>query len=166
MRRQATIGAMLGAGLLVLVAGPEAGSRGWVVPLKSSVSVRGGPGAALSARPQAEIAGPANGIYCGSVVENGVGVHDLGGFPAGLHMIVTVESFSDGFNPAAAVLVATVGEKAANNVRVAYFYDNDSGGDNDAKVDFVTPQAGTYVLIVNDYADAMVGCYRYQLVVE
>ena len=146
--------AMLGVGL-------EGAQRGWTMGGKASgrSTTRGG---ALVAKPQAAIGGGANGIYCTPDTANGVGVHHLGGLPAGLSVTVTVESYSDRFNPAAAVIVATVGEKGGNNVKTAAFYDNDSGGDNDAKIDFVTPQSGDYILLVGDYTDAYTGCYRYE----
>ena len=117
-------------------------------------------------RPQASIGSAANGVYCIPDVENGVGIHDLGALPAGLRVTVTVESYVDRFNPAAAVIVATVGEKASNNVKATTFYDNDSGGENDSKIEFVTPQAGNYILLVGDYTDANYGCYRYEVAVR
>jgi hypothetical protein len=146
--------AMLGAGL-------EGAQRGWTMGGKASG--RSATGGALVAKPQASIGGGANGIYCTPASENGVGVHHLGGLPAGLGVTVTVESYTDQFNPVAAVIVATVGEKGGNNVKTATFYDNDSGGDNDSKIAFVTPQSGDYVLLVGDYTDAYAGCYRYEV---
>jgi len=167
MRRRLTGMALIVVGGLLFVAGIEAGSRAWVVPLKSSATAARIPTvAALSVRSAAEIAGPANGLYCGSPVENGVAVHDLGGLPAGLQVTVTVQPFTDEFHPAAAVLVATLGEKAANNVQVTTFYDDDRGDSPDVRVEFVTPRTGTYLLLVNDFADMMVGCYRYQVAVQ
>lgn len=166
MRRLGLI-AGLGLGVALLgAASIEAVQRGWVLPLKTATRAASGVrSGVLVARPQATIGGDANGVYCAHPSENGVGIHDLGAFPAGFHVVVTVESFTDGFNPVAAVVVPTVGEKAANTVRVATFYDNDSGGENDAKIDFVTPQAGNYVLFVGDFTDAVAGCYRYQVLV-
>ena len=120
----------------------------------------------LVARPQASIVGSANGLYCTPNIENGVAIHDIGGISAGLHVTVTVASFSAGFDPAAAVIGAMVGQKAGNTVKTATFYDNDSGGDKDAKIDFVAPQTGNYVLIVGDYADVSTGCYRYEVAVR
>jgi hypothetical protein len=121
---------------------------------------------AVIVRPQAEIGGQANGIYCTPPTTNGVGVHDLGGLPSGLNVTVTVEALSDAFDPAAAVLLPMVGEGAGNNVKTTTFYDNDSGGEKDAKIAFVTPQSGNYILVVNDYTDATAGCYRYEVILR
>jgi len=150
---------LIGAAV-TLGAGLGAAQRGWTVPGKSSAS------GTLVARPQASIVGSANGIYCTPSIENGVAIHDIGGLPAGLHVTVTVASSSAGFDPAAAVIGAMVGQKAGNSIRTATFYDNDSGGDKDAKIDFVTPHTGNYVLIVGDYADISTGCYRYEVTVR
>jgi hypothetical protein len=167
MRRRVMRVALIVVGGLLLVVGIEAGTRAWVIPLKSAAAAGRIPTvAALSVRSSAEIAGPANGLYCGSPVENGVAVHDLGGFPAGVQVTVTVQPFTDEFHPAAAVLVATLGEKAANNVQVTTFYDDDRGDSSDVRVEFVTPRTGTYLLLVNDFADTIVGCYRYQVAVQ
>jgi hypothetical protein len=119
----------------------------------------------LVARRRAAIGGDANGVYCAHPAENGVGVHDLGALPSGLHVVVTVESYTDGFNPVAGVVVPMLGERAANTIKVGTFYDNNSGGENDAKIDFVTLQAGNYVLFVGDFTDGVAGCYRYQLLI-
>ena len=147
----ATLGAVL-----------SAAQRGWTLPGKSS----GGSTArssAIVAKPQASIGGAANGVYCTPASDNGVGIHHIGGIPAGLNVTVTVQSNSVGFNPVAAVVVALVGEKAGNTVKVSTFYDNDSGGQGDAKVDFVAPQTGDYILLVGDYTDTSTGCYRYEV---
>jgi hypothetical protein len=150
----------------LLAAGIQAAQRGWVMPLKKSTSsvsaVRSG---VLVTRPRAAIGVDANGIYCVAPTENGVGIHDLGAIPAGFHVVLTVESYSEGFDPVAAVVVTTLGEKAANTVKVTTFYDNDSGGEGDARVDFVTPQDGNYILLVGDFTDTVVGCYRYQILI-
>ena len=114
-------------------------------------------------RPQAEIAGPADGIHCTAATDNGVGVHNLGFLPAGISAALTVESFSQDFDPVAAVIVATLGENGGNAIRTTTFYDDNSGGDKDPRIEFVTPVGGTYLLLVNDLRDAVVGCYRYQL---
>lgn len=167
MGRNWTMASVVATGVLLLVAGLQAGQRAWGVQLKSKAGVAAsGPRTAWSSSPRASIGALANGLYCGSPFENGVGVHDLGGLPSGLHVTVTVESYTDGFDPAAAVLVASLGQKAGDTVAVKTFYDNDSGGSGDARVDFVTPQAGTYLLVVNDYTDSMAGCYRYQMSIE
>ena len=151
--------------VVTLGAGLVAAQRGWTIPGKSSgrSTARS---SAVVARPQASIGGAANGVYCTPNTENGVGIHHIGGIPAGLNVTVTVESFSDGFNPAAAVVVALVGEKAANNVKVSTFYDNDSGGEGDSKVTFVAPQTGDYILLVGDYTDVSTGCYRYEVAIR
>jgi hypothetical protein len=147
-------------GVILFAAGVGAAQRGWVLSLRKT-----GPAAHSGIlRPQASIGTTANGIYCTSPAENGVGIHDIGAIPSGIHVIVIVESYTDGFNPVAGVVVATLGQKAANTVKLASFYDNDSGGNSDAKIDFVTPQEGNYLLIVGDYTDAIAGCYRYQVV--
>jgi hypothetical protein len=114
-------------------------------------------------RPRAEITGPADGIHCTAATDNGVGVHNLGFLPAGLSAALTVESFSQDFDPVAAVIVATLGENGGNTIRTTTFYDDNSGGDKDPRIEFVTPVGGTYLLLVNDLRDAVVGCYRYQL---
>ncbi len=168
--RRVRLVAVLALGAAVFVAaGIDAAQRGWVLPLKAAATpgpmpvMRGG---FLVARPQAEISGIANGVYCAHPAENGVGIHDLGALPAGMHVVVTVESFSEDFDPVATVLVPTIGEKAANTAKIVTFYDNDSGGDKDARVDFVTPQSGNYLLLVGDFTDAVMGCYRYQVVIQ
>jgi hypothetical protein len=72
----------------------------------------------ITLRPQAISVG-ANGIYCPDMSEGAVGVHDLGWLPAGLNVVVTVESSTTtaSFDPVAAVIVAAVGEGAGNTVR-------------------------------------------------
>ena len=151
-------------GLALFAAGIEASQRGRVLavkgPAQTMVPTRGG---AITIGPQADIGGDAAGLYCATPVENGVKTHDLGGLPAGIRVVVTVEGFSVGFDPVAAVSVVSLGQKAANNVRFTNFYDNDSGGEGDARVEFVTPQSGIYVLHVGDFADATAGCYRYHV---
>ena len=159
MTRKRINGLVVIGAVVILCAGLQAAQRGWTIPGKSSGARSG----ALVARPQASIGGGANGVYCTPGVENGVGVHDIGGLPAGLSVTVTVESFSVGFDPVAAVVVATAGQKAGNTVKTTAFYDNDSGGEKDAKIAFVTPQGGNYILLVGDYTDAVPGCYRYEV---
>jgi hypothetical protein len=152
---------LIGA-VVTLGAGLGAAQRGWTVPGKSSATGS----RTLVARPQAQIVNSANGMYCTPAIENGVDIHDIGGLSAGLHVTVTVQSFSDGFDPAAAVIGAMVGQKAGNTVKTATFYDNDSGGNKDAMIDFVTPQTGNYLLVVGDYTDVTTGCYRYEVVIR
>jgi hypothetical protein len=95
--------------------------------------------------------------------DDAVGVHDLGWIPVGFNVAITVESYTENaFDPVAAVIVASLGQKAGNAVKVTTFYDNDSAGDKDARVSFVTPQAGTYLLLVTDFPAQTGGCYRYQ----
>ena len=55
------------------------------------------------------------------------------------------------------------GSEEGLSVKTNTFYDNDSGGDKNAKVSFVTPQNGTYLLLVTDYPGTSPGCYRYQV---
>jgi hypothetical protein len=148
----------LGVALLVGVT-IQAAQRGWIVTLKSAT----GRPASLVVGPRAEIGGQANGIYCTPSTINGVGIHDLGGLPSGVSVTVTVEGLSEGFDPAAAVVVPMVGEAAGNNIRTTTYYDNDSGGDRDAKIAFVTSQPGSFVLFVNDFTDKTPGCYRYEV---
>ena len=113
------------------------------------------------------VAGPAGGLYCPDMTEGAFGVHDLGWIPAGFNVEVNIEAMSDnGFDPVATVFVATMGTPGANTVKMTTFYDNDSGGGKDAKVTFVAPQAGTYVLLVADISGDKVGCYRYQAAVR
>ena len=165
MTRKWINGLVVIGGVLMLGAALQGAQRGWVMPGKSSgrSTVRSG---AIVAGPQASITGAANGLYCTPDIENGVGIHDIGGLPAGLHVTVIVESYSDGFDPVAAVVGAMVGQKAGNTVKTATFYDNDSGGDKDAKIDFVTSQTGNYLLIVGDYTDVSTGCYRYEVAIR
>ena len=76
---------------------------------------------------------------------------------------VNVESYSDNeFDPVAAVVVASLGLAGGNSIKTNTFFDNDSGGGKDARISFVTPQAGTYVLFVADNSVKFPGCYRYQ----
>jgi len=154
-RRTTTV--TFGVALLIGVT-IQAAQHGWVVSLKPSERQ----GAAI-VRPQAEIGGLANGIYCTPLTINGVGVHDIGGLPSGVSVTVTVKGLTEGFDPVAAVVVPMLGEPAGNNIRTATYYDNDSGGDRDAKITFVTPQSGNYILFVNDYTDKTTGCYRYEV---
>jgi len=118
------------------------------------------------ARARAQIGGGANGVYCTAPWTNGITVHDLGFMPAGFGVTVTVESFNDDFNPVAAVVVPVIGQAAANTVKTTTFYDDDSGGDRDPRIEFVAPQDGTYLLMVNDLTDGVVGCYRYQVMLR
>ena len=109
------------------------------------------------------VLGPATGLYCPDMSDGAFGVHDLGWIPAGLNVEVNVESYSENdFDPVAGVVVATMGVSGANNIKATTFYDNDSGGGNDVKITFVSPQAGTYVLFVTDNSGKTAGCYRYQ----
>ena len=163
-RRLTVLNVTLFAATLVVV-GVEAAQRPWFMPLKAGASAAGRSGFMRAVRPQATIGSDANGIYCISPATNGVGIHDLGAIPTGFHVVLTVHSYTDGFNPVAAVIVPTLGQKASNNVRIANFYDDDSGGSGDPKIDFVTPQEGNYILIVGDYTDTVVGCYRYQALI-
>jgi hypothetical protein len=117
-------------------------------------------------RPRAQIGGGANGVYCTAPWTNGITVHDLGFMPAGVGVAVTVEGISPDFNPVAAILVPSIGQAAANTIKTTTFYDDDSGGDSDPRVEFVTPTDGTYLLMVNDLTDATVGCYRYQVMLR
>lgn len=158
MDRQTTLVA-LGVALLIGVT-IQGAQRGWVVSLKSSADARQG---AAIVGPRAEIGGQANGIYCTPQTTNGVSVHDIGGLPSGVSVTVTVEGLTDGFDPVAAVVAPMIGESAGNNIRTTTYYDNDSGGDRDAKIAFVTPQSGNYILLVNDYTDKTAGCYRYEV---
>ena len=63
-------------------------------------------------------------------------------------------------------LITGFGQPAGNTIKTTTFYDNDSGGDGDPRIEFVTPQAGTYLLMVNDLTDEALGCYRYQVAVQ
>lgn len=157
-QRVATV--VLGLGVLAFAAGSGMAAQGWFLSLKQGPEARS---RVLTVSPRAMIGGDANGVYCVSPTENGVGIHDLGALPSGLHVVVTVESYSDNFNPVAAVVVATLGEKASNAARITHFYDNDTGGDGDARIDFVAPQSGNYILLVGDFTDKVAGCYRYQV---
>ena len=148
--------------VIACCAAVEADQRGWVMPMKTS-----GFASLAITRPQASIGGPSNGLYCTSPTENGVTVSDLGSLPAGLHVQITIQSLTttNGFNPVAAVVVARMGAKAGNTIQTSTFYDDDSGGVQDPRLDFVTPFGGNYLLLVNDNTDATIGCYRYQMVI-
>ena len=114
--------------------------------------------------PQAEIAGPASGIYCPDMTEKAVGLHDLGWLPSGRDVTVVVESVTGApFDPVATVIVVGLGVPAGNSAKATTFYDNDSGGDRDPQIAFVTPQEGTYLLLVGDNSGSGGGCYRYQV---
>ena len=154
---------LFAAGLVVV--GIEAAQRPYFMPLKAGASTVARSSVMRAVRPQATIGSDANGICCISPATNGVGIHDLGAIPTGMDVVVTVDSYTDGFNSVAGVIVPTLGQKASNNVRSANFYDDDSGGSGDPKIDFVTPQEGNYILLVGDYTDTVVGCYRYQLLI-
>ena len=148
-------------GAVVLAASTAAGQHLWKSPGKASGESE--PIRPITFRPQS-IGGGSNGIYCPDMSEDAVGVHDLGWLPAGRNVTVTVEaSTTNGFDPVAAVIVAAIGEKAGNSVKTNTFYDNDSGGGKDARISFVTPQDGTYLLMVSDYPGKLPGCYRYQV---
>lgn len=159
-----TIGMAFVALFVTCAASVEGVQRAWL-GLGKKQTIR--PGAVTRVaepvvRPRAEIGGGANGVYCTQPWTNGVTVHDLGFIPAGFSVTVTVESFSAELNPVAAVLVPSLGQPAGNTLKTTTFYDDDSGGDRDARIDFVAPQDGTYILMVNDVTDGAVGCYRYQ----
>lgn len=160
------IGVIVASGILVLGGVVEGAQRGWTISLKPLGSTATTHGVTAIVAPQATIGGPANGIFCTSAVENGVSVQELGGLPAGIHVTVNLQSFSTDFNPVAAVIVSKMGANGANNIQTTTFYDDDSGGGSDPKVDFVTPHAGVYLLLVNDKTDANVGCFRYQLTLQ
>ena len=164
-RRRLLVGLAIGTAVFA-AAGLEAAQRGWVLRVKPEASSASTTRAtALVSRPQAIIGADANGIYCAHQAENGVGIHDIGAIPAGMHVVVTVESYTEEFDPVAAVVSPALGARVANTVNLVSFYDNDSGGDRDAKIDFVTPRAGNYLLFVGDNTDAVAGCYRYQVII-
>lgn len=156
---------LLTASVVVTVGGSLHAQRAWQgrakpVARPSSISS----GLVRPIRPHAEISGPADGIHCTAATDNGVGVHNLGFIPSGVPLAITVESFSSqDFDPVAAVVVATLGENGGNNVRTTTYYDDNAGGDKDPRIELVTPVGGTYLLLVNDLRDAVVGCYRYQV---
>ena len=136
------LGIILVIGCALLPPATAQTKHGWKSPAKAS-------GRAEPIRPTATnpVGRSANGIYCPDMSDDAVGVHDLGWLPSGFNVAITVESYSENaFDPVAAVIVANVGQKAGNAVKVTTFYDNDSAGDKDARVSFVTPQAGTYLL--------------------
>ena len=146
----------------------EGGQRGWpTVGKKRTVSApRATSRVQAIVRPQEAISGGSNGAYCTSPWDNGIAVHDLGFIPAGFNVTVDVESFSDDFNPVAAIIVPMIGQPAANTIKTTTFYDDDSGGGSDPRIDFVAPQSGTYLLLVNDLTDSVPGCYRYKVVLR
>jgi hypothetical protein len=148
-------------GCAMLATNQASGQHRW--KSEPRASTRAEPIRPATAGPRASIGGGSNGIYCPDLSDDAIGVHDLGWIPAGMNVAVTVESYSDNaFDPVAEVMVAALGEKAGNMVKTTTFYDNDSGGDKDARVSLTTAQAGTYLLLVSDYAGKNPGCYRYQ----
>lgn len=153
--------AMVMLGCAVFTANEATGQHRWNSEEKASSRVE--PIRPVTAGPRASIGGGSNGIYCPDLADDAIGVHDLGWIPSGMNVVVTVDANSNNsFDPVAAVVVAALGEKAGNTVKTTTFYDNDSGGDKDARVSFTTPQAGTYLLLVTDYTGKSPGCYRYQ----
>jgi hypothetical protein len=161
MNNKLQMGLVVTLACVVLAASTAVGQHLW----KPRVKVPGELEAIrpITVRPQS-ISGGSNGLYCPDMSEDAVGVHDLGWLPSGRNVTVIVESNTTSeFDPVAAVVVATVGQKAGNSVKTNTFYDNDSGGDKNAKVSFVTPQNGTYLLLVTDYPGTSPGCYRYQV---
>ncbi len=153
----AKIGLVIVLGCGSFVATAVAAQHQWNSPAKAAEAL-----APQLVRPHA-VLGPATGLYCPDMTEGAVGVHDLGWIPAGLNVEINVEAASrNEFDPVAAVVVASLGAAAANNVKATTFYDNDSGGVKDARISFVAPQAGTYVLMITDNSGKNPGCYRYQ----
>jgi hypothetical protein len=145
----------------------EGGQRGWPIGKKRTMSApRTTSRVEAIVRPQEVISGASNGGYCASPWDNGIAVHELGFIPAGVSVTVNVQSLSDDFNPVAAVIVPTIGQPAANTIKTTTFYDDDSGGGRDPRINFVAPQSGTYLLLVNDLTDSVAGCYRYQVVLR
>ena len=148
-------------GALALASGTAAAQHQRIPPVKSSSQTA--PVRPIT-RPQAEIGGPASGIYCPDMTEKAVGLHDLGWLPSGRDVTVVVESVTGApFDPVATVIVVGLGVPAGNTAKATTFYDNDSGGDKDPQIAFVTPQEGTYVLLVGDNSGSGGGCYRYQV---
>ena len=126
-------------------------------------------GRAVSDPAIAAILGPANGIYCPDMTENAVGMHDLGWLPAGVNVTVNVARSGPAdstFDPVAAVVVASLGVTAGGTIKTSTFYDNDSGGEKDARITFVAPQRGTYFLLIGENSGSGGGCYRYQVSVS
>lgn len=54
-------------------------------------------------------------------------------------------------------MAPTIGQGAGNTIKTTTFYDDDSGGNRHPRVRFVAPQDGTYLLLVNDLTDAVIG---------
>ena len=154
--RRKRIAAVLG---FVLVTASSAGAQHrW--PPRST-----GPADASQVRPitapTAVITGSSNGVFCPDMTEGAVGVHDLGWLPSGVEVTATVVSQGPAtFDPMATVTVAGL---SGGSAAVKTFADNDSGGDRDPRIVFVTPQQGTFLLLVGDNSGSGAGCYRYQV---
>jgi hypothetical protein len=151
--------------LVAFTAAIEGGQRGWPNPDKKRTASAPRVTSRIQPirRPQEVISGGSNGLYCTSPWDNGIAVHDLGFIPAGFNVTVLVEAVSDDFNPVAAIIAPTIGQAAANTIKTTTFYDDDSGGGRDPRLEFVAPQSGTYLLLINDLTDSVIGCYRYQV---
>ena len=154
---------VLTVGFLVLAASTEGRQHHWTQSTNRAGEAE--PARPITISPRA-IFGASNGIYCPDMSENAVGMHDLGWLPAGINVQVTVAvsgPATSTFDPVAAVVVAGVGATAGGTVKTTTFYDNDSGGGKDPKITLVTPQKGTYFLLIGENSGSGGGCYRYQV---
>lgn len=159
---------ILTLGFLMLAAGTEGGQNRWP-PQPANTTGKIEPVRPTTISPRAAIVGPATGVHCPDMSENAVGWHDLGWLPAGVNVTVNVASTMPAdatFDPVAAVVAASVGVTAGSTVKTNTFYDNDAGGGKDPRITFVTPQRGTYFLVVGENSGSGFGCYRYQVSVS
>lgn len=161
------IGLIVGLGLLAVTATTVVAQHGhgWIPPARQA-SVN--PARPVTSIPQALSGAASSGLYCPDMADHAVGVHELGWLPTGVSITVIVSrsSASTELDPVAALVVVSMGSTAGNTIKPTTYYDNDSGGEKDAKLDIVTTQEGTYMLLVGDNSGSAGGCYRYQVSVR
>ena len=93
---------------------------------------------------------------------SGANVHTLGWVPASTEVVIT---FTSDFDPVAATTVVQMGIDAPDGLaRVAYFADDDSGGNLEPEVRFRTTFSGTVNLHVSKFSsEREAGCYFYKV---
>jgi hypothetical protein len=83
--------------------------------------------------------------------------HALGFVQRGTRIRVDVVS-GDSVDPVASIVLTQMGPNAANGIRVAYAYDDDSGGGRDPRLDSTAEFDGNVVVNIGSY-DGAAGCY-------
>ncbi len=108
-----------------------------------------------------------SGVHCvgGSLISGnrvrGAAVHPLGFIGIGRTLKINFES---DFDPVAVVVGSQVGEGAPDSVSNLFSWsDDDTGGNLEPKIEFTTPFAGTYVLMVGSTDFSVIGCYVYEM---